>query len=58
MTLKLQGMIEEPKTSAKEAAKEEETQSVTKCHDLNSDIESAGYLTPEEIVAVSADEVE
>lgn len=55
MTLKLHGIIEEPKeevTQPKTQVKEETVNTES------SPVESAGYLTPEEIIAISADKVE
>lgn len=54
MTLKLQGMIEEPK----EEVTQPKTQVEEAVNTESSPVESAGYLTPEEIVTVSTDKVE
>lgn len=60
MTLKLLGIFDEPKEKEKtfkekvEDAKDKAIKQIEKDFDL----ESTGYLTPEEVIAVSADKVE
>lgn len=55
MTLKLHGVFEEPKEEAIQPKTQVKEEAV---NTESSAVESAGYLTPEEIVAVSTDKVE
>ena len=58
MTLKLIGIIDEPKEDPVSTIKESITPASEPDKKATSEVESTGYLTPEEVIAVSADKVE